>query len=245
MKIYFDNREGRHEDTFITLFCDGECFGRIKVWINNINAVEIPDNTRLLRVRCVTEGHPSIGKRFENIEKEVVEDFSLPFVKETLAEKERGVNKYLKFLFDIEIELGNIDEDIVFYQATFIPEGAECILRYNVRKCTSGEQVPVRYVRREDNKEIWKLRIKDIGKFAGVGTLGILLIVLDGNKLKNGHLSYADGKAAFAGVLLGGMLLSGWMLFVVGLIGLASAPEKKMKSEYYLDSDGNWSSSEK
>ena len=135
-----------------------------------------------------------------------------------------------------------MEEDLVFYQATFVPEGAECVLRYNVRKCMSGEQVPIRYVRREDNETLFKYRLKSVIKFGIAVILSYPLFKLGLYIRWNVKVPY-NGGLGIAGI--GIMCLFAIPFFLTRLIGLASAPEKKMKSEYYLDSDGNWSSSEK
>lgn len=265
MKIYFDNREGRDEPTYITIFCDGEYFGKIKVCENEVNAIVIPKEKKVLRVSTVTFSHPSVEDVYEYddededefeddyktcfqdyMDKEYIEKLDLPFTKEPQGEREAGVNLYLKYIFDVEIELENIDEDIVFYQATFVPEGAECVLRYNVRKYVSGEQVPIRYVRRESNGMIFKYRLKTV-ICTGVATVAALPVFKMGLHIYNNPEKFVPfERLGIVMISLGILSLCfATPMFFIGLTGLATSPEKRIKSEYYLDSDGNWSSSEK
>lgn len=204
-----------------------------------MNLIKIPDGVQLLRISAV-----AITDTYKGLEKELIEDIDLCFEKEEI--REFGFkNEKWQYPYDLIIYLDGIKEDIFIYQCTFPQEELSYALGYRARTFLCGKQIKSKYVKRLEKFATgykWMLTI-----IAFIICLISIILFPDGvEKYREAVENCSGTNSASAQCAL---CFMGVMFFIFTLSDVTKEEgilqESKLKSEYYLDSDGNWSSSEK
>ena len=237
MKVYFDNRGGTH--SYVTIFCDDELHGRIAVDRDTINLIEIPDDVKVLKVSSV-----AIIYEIEELDKRIIENVDLCWEKEKIEEFGFAKREW-QYPYDSIIYLDGSNGDIFIYQCSFPQEELAYALGYRGRMLSDGQQIKTKYVKRLEKFGATRYSVAQFILLSVFCVLGFVFFpdAIESLKLAKSHL---EGRWALSYI---GMCLLGIFYFLVfgGNIMRHDVylQESKLKSEYYLDSDGNWSSSEK
>lgn len=235
MKVYFDNRGGAH--SYTTIFCDDKKYGNVLLDKDTINSVDIPNGVQVLRISAVTD-------TYKGLERELIKDIDLCFEKEKI-EYVGFMSDEWQYPYDAVLLLNGCNEDIFIYQFTFPQKELDGALGYRARNFADGRQIETKYIKRLEDFGVRGYKILEFIFYSIWCVLGIKFFpnAIESLKMAGSHL---EGKGALT-VLF--MCVLGVFLFICFVYGFISGngylQESKLKSEYYLDSDGNWSSSEK
>ena len=250
MKIYIDNRsQSGGINSFITVYCDEKQLGRISVEANTINSIEIPSMTKELRISAILSWPPIFDKEtffeespiFDNINKETISDLSFVFKKEKWEFRSYVLDSW-EFPLDIVIDLHEVQDDIVLYFTNYPYQELKDASGYKARGLKNGNIITTKYVKRKSNFHtgVYKLLIFVITMIMVLISYYWLPICWE----ETFHFANPD-KAHIICVWAIPLFDFALLPFLTGVIsGKDILPESKLKSEYYLDSDGNWSSSE-
>lgn len=238
MKIYFDTRGG--EFAYITIYCDDELFGHILIPSFKIYMVEIPDGVKTLKISSTAKKFKFEGLRYDEIQ-----DLELCFEKEPISFCDFGLRQW-QYPYESIISLDGNNRDLLIYQISFPQNELEDALGYRARIMSDGRQLPTTYVKRQKRfyaTEIrWAILLVILGLFA-FSWANLPEYIKKVLFLDEGYFGDRANVGNLIFILIGIIFLPACLAQILKYRGILK--ENQLKSEYYLDSDGNWSSSEK
>jgi len=238
MKLYFDTRGGKF--AYITIYCDDELFGHILIPSFKIYMVEIPDGVKTLKISSTAKKFKFEGLRYDEIQ-----DLELCFEKEPISFCDFGLRQW-QYPYESIISLDGNNRDLLIYQISFPQNELEDALGYRARVMFDGKQLPTTYVKRQKRfyaTEIrWAIVLVILGLFTfSLASLPELIkIFLFSNEGFIAERNNAYNMLVNIIIVIFSPACLAQILKYRGIL-----KETQLKSEYYLDSDGNWSSSEK
>ena len=232
MKLYFDTRGGKF--AYITIYCDDELFGHILIPSFKIYMVEIPDGVKTLKISSTAKKFKFEGLRYDEIQ-----DLELCFEKEPVSFVDFELRQW-QYPYEAVIQLDGSNKDLLIYQTTFPQNELDGALGFRARILSDGRQMETTYIKRKKS-----FHVKEFRWF--VLLILLLLFVYAIVDFQNAVKKASDGgmysSADFYMYIM--IIILNPVLFSATIKYKDMLKESKLKSEYYLDSDGNWSSSEK
>lgn len=242
MKAYFDNRDGIK--AYITIYCDDEEYGKLEIDSGVIKRVEIPDNTKKIRISAVNKWPPlsmyfeEYKPNFENLSNYELKTLDLTFEKEKVYD-EMWPFCSMQFPLDCEVELESSDKDLVFYQASFPQKELADAVGYRVRFKSNDSHIVAKYTKRNLKYNLTLIRRLIAVVLALMSILLICEIPTYLELLGKDALERVEGTELLF-CLFGGALLIPMYAFMF-MKKDSYFNEAKLKDVYIVDENGEWS----